>query len=80
MSTVKTTGTAAVVPIVRYGETKAHIEVAMRAVHTAMAITPWFEQVEPLGEIANQLASQLAIHAESFRDAIHGPESEASDD
>jgi hypothetical protein len=70
---------AAVAQIVRYGETKAHLENALHELHTAMAITPWFELVDPLAEVANSVAGLIASHSESFRQALAGPQQEEAD-
>lgn len=63
-------GHAAVQMITRYGETKAHLETALHHLHAAMAITPWFAQVELLAELANEVASATARHTALFEEAL----------
>lgn len=64
------TGSDALGGVMRYAEAKTHLEAALGHLHSAMAITPWFHLVEPLGTTAQAIANDLATHAAAFEDAI----------
>lgn len=58
-------GRGFVVAVARSGETKAHLKVALDAMHTAMAITPLgMGHVTVMGDLAKGIAAQLAEHDE----------------
>lgn len=60
-------GRGLVTVMVRFGETKAHLQVALDALHTAMAITPLgMGHVTVMGDLAKGIAAQLAEHDEAI--------------
>lgn len=63
-------GHDAVRNLVRYAETKTHLEAALSHLHSAMAVTPWFHLVEALGNTALSIVTDLATHNAAFEDAI----------
>lgn len=64
----------AVRPVLQYAEAKTHLDMAMQHLHRAMAITPWFAFVEPMGEIANQVAIMRNHHLVAFKKAADSQE------
>lgn len=61
-------GRGLVTVMVRFGESKAHLQVALDALHTAMAITPLdMGHVTVMGELAKGVAAQISEHDELIR-------------
>ena len=65
-------GRGLVTVMVRFGETKAHLKVALDAIHTAMAITPLdVGHVTVMGDLAKGIAAQIAEHDELIKEFAH---------
>jgi hypothetical protein len=55
--------------MVRLGETKARLQVALDALHTAMAATPLdMGHVTVMGDLAKGVAAQISEHDELIRE------------
>lgn len=60
-------GREAVAAVVAFAEAKVHLDIALRALHTAMAVTPLdMGHVTVMGDLARGITAQLAEHAEAI--------------